>query len=101
MSEITIKRILGATCYYLGDDLHRPDGPAVIWPDNYNIWALHGKFHRLDGPAVVYSFGKEEWWIDGENITGDLIKWMIENEIITYWKEWSPLDWMMFVLRFR
>jgi len=45
--------------------LHRPDGPAVIWPDGYVVWLLNGQFHRPDGPALFFPEGREEWWLNG------------------------------------
>jgi hypothetical protein len=55
-----------ATYYYLNNDLHRIDGPAVEY--NYGsgrwrkrCWYKNGKLHRIDGPAIEYSDG-EKWW---------------------------------------
>lgn len=50
-------------------DLHREDGPAVVWYDGYKDWYQNGKRHRLDGPAIEGPDGLEEWWIEGSHIT--------------------------------
>jgi hypothetical protein len=55
----------GNKWYWLNDDLHREDGPAVEWLDGSKAWFLHGKRHREDGPAIEYKTVRE-WWINGE-----------------------------------
>ena len=42
-------------------DVHRPNGPAVIWEDGTWNWSLYGKFHRYYGPAFRYG----SWYIHG------------------------------------
>jgi hypothetical protein len=81
----------GVTCWYLNDELHREDGPAIIYRDGDETWYLYGKKHRvdgpavnwgfvkkwcfeekkhrLDGPAVIYDDGDKEWWIDDVCLT--------------------------------
>jgi hypothetical protein len=77
--------------YYLNDDLHRLDGPAIEcyngdkeWYQNglkhrlygpacernsgYKEWFQNGKRHRTDGPACEYVNGAKEWWIEGKRI---------------------------------
>lgn len=61
--------------YYLNDESHREDGPAVV---HYNkkgglkmeIWYYNDIIHRDDGPAITnyYNNGRafcEEWWCNG------------------------------------
>lgn len=50
--------------YYCGRDLHREDGPAVIWDTGQKEWYQHGKRHREDGPAVELHF-RNEWYLNG------------------------------------
>ena len=52
-------------------ELHREDGPAVIWPDGTRHWYWHGKPHRGDGPAKIRSDGKQEWYWHGERHRDD------------------------------
>lgn len=40
--------------YNENDQLHREDGPAVIYPNEVQQWYKNGKLHREDGPAVIY-----------------------------------------------
>lgn len=44
----------GSQCWYddFGDH-HRDDGPAVITPENGELYYHHGILHRLDGPAMM------------------------------------------------
>ena len=36
-------------------ELHREDGPAVIYADGKKVWYINGKLHREDGPALIYA----------------------------------------------
>jgi hypothetical protein len=47
--------------WYLNNQLHRENGPAVETPNGYKVWCKHDKYHRTDGPAVIWSKGKEYW----------------------------------------
>jgi hypothetical protein len=38
--------------YFVNDNLHREDGPAVIYPFGEEQWYRNGKLHREDGPAI-------------------------------------------------
>ena len=51
--------------WYLNEELHRVDGPAVEYVSGYKEWCLNGKRHRVDGPAVEYASGAKEWWLNG------------------------------------
>jgi hypothetical protein len=42
----------GTQTWWLGDTLHRKDGPAIISPDGSELWLQHNKLHREDGKAV-------------------------------------------------
>ena len=35
-------------------ELHRDNGPAIIWYTGIKVWIQNGLKHREDGPAVVY-----------------------------------------------
>jgi len=71
------------TYWFMGDDYHREDGPAIIWNNGDTEWFSHGKHHRLDGPA--FEFINEpfnnEWWISGKCITQQIVPWAEENNI--------------------
>lgn len=47
-------------------ELHRTDGPAVVYSDGMVIWYLNGKRHRTDGPAMTLSTGTEYWYVNDE-----------------------------------
>jgi hypothetical protein len=49
--------------------LHREDGPAVIWPNGGKEWRINGKLHREDGPAHVFDKYNIYWYINGKRIT--------------------------------
>ena len=47
-------------------DLHREEGPAVIFTDGGHAWFYSGELHRIDGPAVKYTDGYVAWWQNGK-----------------------------------
>jgi hypothetical protein len=59
----------GTRYWYLGDVLHREDGPAVEYADGTRGWFLDDKLHREDGPAVERADGTREWYLDGKEYT--------------------------------
>ena len=58
----------GTQVYYIEGQWHRTDGPAVIYPDGTEFYLQNGKRHRTDGPAVIESDGHEEYWKNGIQI---------------------------------
>lgn len=51
--------------YKNGGILHRVDGPAVEYPDDYREWYLCGKLHRVGGPAIESTYRKV-YYINGK-----------------------------------
>ena len=51
--------------WFLNDELHREDGPAIEYKDGTKSWHLNGKLHREDGPAVEYADGTKSWYVRG------------------------------------
>ena len=69
--HVDVSPITGTRRYYnaLGQ-LHRVDGPAVVWYDGgTKEWWQNGQRHRIDGPAIVHANGAQEWWINGKSYT--------------------------------
>ena len=52
--------------WYLGDRLHREDGPALEYADGSKEWLVNGRYHRLDGPACEYVNGSKYWYVGGK-----------------------------------
>ena len=44
-------------------ELHRKDGPAVIYPDGTEVWYSEGLLGRTDGPTITRPDGSEEWYL--------------------------------------
>jgi hypothetical protein len=44
--------------------IHREDGPAIIFHKGGTMWLINGKYHREDGPAVVYSHGGVSFYLN-------------------------------------
>jgi hypothetical protein len=58
----------GSKYYYLNDELHREDGPAIEYLDGHKEWYFNGKSHREDGPAIEYASGDKSWYVNGQQI---------------------------------
>ena len=54
----------GTEKWYQNGKLHREDGPAVTYKHGPKIWFKHGKRHRTDGPAAEYHNGGTIWFLD-------------------------------------
>ena len=65
--------------------LHRTDGPALIYPNGTQRWFIHGKPHRIDGPAVIRSNGSTYWFIHGNQLTEDQFKEITQSEEHLNW----------------
>ena len=59
----------GDQFWYLNGELHRTDGPAVIYPEGDQYWYLNDKVHRTDGPAVIYPNGDQYWYLNDTPLT--------------------------------
>lgn len=58
----------GDKFYYQHSKLHRKDGPAID-SDGAKYWFVNGKRHRTDGPAVILPGGYSEFWINDQKYT--------------------------------
>jgi hypothetical protein len=58
----------GTERWYFNGQLHREDGPAVIYADGTQMWYRNGKPHRTDGSAVIYADGIKLWYRNGQLI---------------------------------
>jgi hypothetical protein len=56
----------GAQHWHKEGELHRLDGPAIIYPNGEQFWYKEGVRHRLDGPAIVYADGEQRWFKEGK-----------------------------------
>lgn len=54
------------TRFRVNGQLHREDGPAVIFPGGDQYWFRNNQLHRQDGPARILFDGTEEWWENGQ-----------------------------------
>lgn len=84
----------GTQYWQIGQDLHRDDGPAVIYPNGDQYWykggiMTHAKFadgfqvwykngnnkHREDGPAIIYKGGNGEGYYLDDKCYRDIDSW--------------------------
>jgi len=47
-------------------ELHRTDGPALIYKNGDEVWYKNGEIHRDHGPAIVRSTGSKVWYKNGK-----------------------------------
>ena len=52
------------TYYNDNENLHREDGPAIIWDNGDKEWYVNGKCHRIDGPAIIFNNNSHEWLVN-------------------------------------
>ena len=57
--------------YNSAGQLHRTEGPAVLWADGTKLWCQNGLLHRTDGPAIEYADSSKAWYINGNPLTED------------------------------
>ena len=67
----------GDKAWYLNDQLHREDGPALEYATGTKEWWLNGNRHRTDGPAIEMADGYKSWWLNDNYITDDPLVWMV------------------------
>jgi|APSaa5957512535_1039671.scaffolds.fasta_scaffold41123_3 hypothetical protein len=64
----------GAKVYFINGEFHREDGPAVEFPHGPKYYYINGKLHREDGPAVEFPCGTKYYYINGEELTEESYK---------------------------
>lgn len=70
MIEYTVKVWAnGRKEWYLNDQRHREDGPAIERADGTKSWWLNGDLHREDGPAIEHADGGKSWYLNGKRLT--------------------------------
>ena len=53
----------------------------VVEADGPQRWYVNDQLHRTDGPAVIGADGRQEWYVDGKDITQEVESWMQANTI--------------------
>jgi hypothetical protein len=59
----------GTKYWYTNGLINRKDGPAIEYANGNKAWYINGNCHREDGPAIEYSDGTKSWYINGVNYT--------------------------------
>src|ERR1700691_4077197 len=75
----------GSIEYYLNGELHRENGPAIIYPNGSIYYYLNGKSHREDGPAAIWNDGTIFYYLNNNDITEEVEEWIKENNIPKVW----------------
>lgn len=88
-SPSVINTKFGCYWYYLNDELHRLDGPAIYHCENCDcdaregdyLYYVEGKLHRLDGPARDWGNGDVEWWVNGIHLSPE------KEKLLNIWRK--------------
>ena len=91
--------------YYINDigQIHRENGPAVVYTDGWTAWYINGtlhrengpaieskhgeryynngKLHRLDGGAIVHEDGRKEYFVNGIPMTKKFKRWASKKKL--------------------
>ena len=59
----------GIQYWYINGNRHRENGPAAIFPNGTQYWFIKDQLHREDGPAIIYANESKEWWLNGRKYT--------------------------------
>ena len=62
---VVVDRCGSRRYYNAAGQLHREDGPAVVWRDGSLEWYHNGLRHRDVGPAAEYPDGTRLWYLNG------------------------------------
>jgi hypothetical protein len=81
--------------YWQYGKLHRTDGPARIFPDGYEEWHANGKHHRIDGPAIIWPSGRKNWYINNQAITEEVEAWMEKQKVEWPWDEETQVQFLL------
>ena len=72
--------------YYKNNQLHKEDGPALIFQNGDVEYYLNGLFHNENGPAIIYEYIKI-WYYKG-------VKYGINNR---HQNDFSNSSWREFI----
>ena len=87
----------GTQAWWVAGQRHRLDGPARICAAGTQAWWVNNQLHRLDGPARIWAAGTQEWWVRGQNITSQVNSWMQTQAVVWPWDDQTQ---MQFILTF-
>lgn len=75
------RKEISADCtrYYLDDQIHRTDGPAIECINGTKKWFAYDKLHRIDGPAIEWNTGGKVWYINGKEYSEQKFNDYIHN----------------------
>ena len=76
-----IIRLDGTQAWYVNGRCHRTDGPAYINANGTQAWYVYGQRHRVDGPAIIGTYASR-WWVRDVNITKEVTAGIEENNIV-------------------
>ena len=79
----------GTKGWYLNDQLHRINGPAIEYANGDRVWYLNGKYHREDGPAVEHANGDRVWYLNVQlhRINGPAVEYEVLLKMQSYYKK--------------
>ena len=82
----------GDVRWYLNNELHREDGPAVELASGSCFWYLNDQLHRTSGPAIERANGDGEWRLYGRSYAS-FAKWLEDADITPEQRTLLLLKW--------
>lgn len=68
--------------WFLNDQYHREDGPAIECTDGRKEWWIHGKRHRENGPAVEFPYAPNIWFLNHSEISeSEFNQWRMKQDL--------------------
>jgi hypothetical protein len=64
-----VECVSGTKVWYQNGEPHREGGPACEYADGGKYWYQNGKYHREDGPAIERFDGSKSWFLNGKEYT--------------------------------
>lgn len=64
----------GTKFWYINEDLHREQGPAIENLNSTQWQYRNGKLHRDNGPAVIWFNNRARWHYCGVDVTDEVLE---------------------------
>ena len=58
-------------------------------------WWVNDQLHRPDGPAVIGAAGSQAWWVRGQNITAQVEAWMQTQAVVWPWDDQTQMQFLL------
>ena len=92
-------------CYYKGKDLHREDGPAIIFNSGEEKWYLSGQLHRSGNLPATINCDKTymTYWVKGipHRLNGPAIENLVDPSNNKYIIDGEEYEYKNYIVKSR